>query len=77
MIFRERYTSHSQPVQAEEIKRINGESKNKDIQYQIVFVRLPFKPGSVGVSCPDYNSPRYTSPKAPFPISKSNGDNQE
>lgn len=32
-------------------------------------LREPLKPGSPGVSCPDYSSARYTRPKAPHPIS--------
>ena len=66
--FERRLTGRSAPVPASEIRSINTEARDPNVQYLRVLVREPLKPGSPGVSCPDYNSPRYMSPKAPNPI---------
>lgn len=64
-------TGRSGPVPTKEIKDINTEAHEPAVQYLRAFVRVPLKPGSVGVSCPDYSSPRYMSPKAPNQIGSS------
>lgn len=56
--------AHAGVVTANEINEINGRYA-PDVLYQKVFVRIPLKPGSIGVSCPDYSLPRYASPQAP------------
>lgn len=66
--FERRLTGRSAPVPAGEVKSINAEARDPNVLYLRVFIREPLKPGSVGVSCPDYNSPRYMNPKAPNPI---------
>ncbi len=60
-------------VSAEKVKELNSSLLRDHEQYREI-IRVPLKPGSLGVSCPDWGSPRYISPKAPFPIlPKSNG----
>lgn len=67
-------TEYSGPVPADEIKRINAEAKSPDVRHLRTFIREPIKVPQT-VECPDLNSPRYTSPKAPFPISPPSGKN--
>lgn len=57
----------SGPVPVEEVRKMNAESQSADVRYLKVFVREPIKVAQT-VECPDLKSPRYTSPKAPFPI---------
>lgn len=44
-------TGYFGSVPAEEIRKLNDESKHKEVQYLKIFIREPFKPGSIGVSC--------------------------
>lgn len=67
-------TEYSGPVPANEIKRINAEAKSPDVRHLRQIIREPIKVPQT-VECPDLNSPRYTSPKAPFPISPPNEKN--
>lgn len=57
----------------ESVDRFNSDM-TAEAQYLRVFSRQPLKPGSPGVSCPDYSSPRYMSPKAPNPITPPSTD---
>jgi hypothetical protein len=52
---------------AEMIEKFNNSLIYNHEQYKTI-IRRPLKPGSLGVSCPDWSSTRYTSPKAPIPI---------
>ena len=67
-------SGRSEPVPSKEIKDINFEARDPAVRYLREIVRVPLKPGSIGVSCPDYNSPRYMSPKAPNPIERLSKD---
>ena len=42
--FEQRLTQYSGPVPAEEVRKINAEAKNRDVQYLRVFVREPLDP---------------------------------
>lgn len=73
----QRLTEYSGPVTTDEIKKINAEAKSLDVRHLRTIIREPIKVPQT-TECPDLNSPRYTSPKAPFPISspnRKNGDN--
>ncbi len=59
------------------VAKIKKQNRRLEL-YLRQILREPLKPGSVGVSCPDYSSPRYKSSKAPNPISpreKADNDN--
>lgn len=62
-----RLKKYSGPIPAREIRKLNAEALNPNVLYLRVFAREPVRV-SVTVDCPDLNSPRYTSPKAPLPI---------
>ncbi|MCK6385958.1 MAG: hypothetical protein L6Q52_16705 [Rhodocyclaceae bacterium] len=62
-----RLTAHLAAVPNQEIVLLNAEAKNPDVLYLQHFVRQPINVAQT--ACPDYSSQRYTSPKAPFPIS--------
>jgi len=49
-------------VSAEMVKKFNSSLQHPEFK---TIARTPLK----GVGCPDWSSPRYTSPKAPFPMS--------
>jgi len=49
-------------------EKIKGLNKHTTMPEYKAILREPLKPGSIGVSCPDYSSSQYTSPKAPHPI---------
>ena len=55
-------------VSSEKVKELNS-SLTRDYEQYREIIRTPLKPGALGVSCPDWSSTRYTSPKAPLPIS--------
>ena len=67
-------TGYSGPVSVVEVKKANAEAKNPEVRYLRVFVREPIKVAQT-MDCPDLNSPRYTSPKAPLPIAPPSGTN--
>lgn len=67
-----RLSGFSGPVSVEEVRKMNAESQSADVRYLKVFVREPIKVAQT-VECPDLKSPRYTSPKAPFPITPRSG----
>ena len=69
-----RLTGFSGPVPAEEVRKMNAEAMNPQVHYLRVFAREPIKVGQTE-DCPDLNSPRYTSPKAPFPFTPPSGTN--
>lgn len=63
-------------VSAELVKKLNGSLEQPE--YHSI-LREPVKPGAVGsiVNCPDYNSPRYMSPKAPNPMPAPSTDGKQ
>ncbi len=74
-LIRERQlTDYRGVLPATEVKRLNEEATNPDVRYLREFVREQIKVAQT-VDCPDLNSHRYTSPKAPFPIAPPSGPN--
>lgn len=67
LIREKQLTDYPGVLPAMEVRRLNEEAKNPDVRYLRVFVGEPIKSAQT-MDCPDLNSPRYTSPKAPFPI---------
>jgi len=43
--------THTGAVSADEVKKINAESRNSNVLYLRIFAREPMKPGTLGVSC--------------------------
>ncbi|MDO8742743.1 MAG: hypothetical protein Q7J45_04435 [bacterium] len=74
LIREKQLTDHPGVLPATEVRRLNEEAKNPDVRYLREFVRQPIKVAQT-VDCPDLNSSRYTSPKAPFPIAPPSGTN--
>ena len=56
-------------VSAEKIKELNHDARQPEYK---TILREPLPKNAL---CPDWGSPRYTSPKAPLPIPPSNNDN--
>ena len=52
-------------VSADAVKEFNSSLIRDYKQYETI-IRTPLKPDSLGVSCPDWSSTRYTSPKTPI-----------
>ncbi|MBN1365956.1 MAG: hypothetical protein JW976_14200 [Syntrophaceae bacterium] len=56
-------------VYVEMVQELNSDKnmlRNHE-EYKTI-IRTPLKPGSLGVSCPDWSLPQYTSPKSPISI---------
>jgi hypothetical protein len=57
------------------VEQVNEKNSNLHAEIFKTIVRTPLKPGSYGISCPDWSASRYTSPIAPSPISQESNRN--